>query len=350
MTRAERAFAILVLLSDRRAVTATELAERFEVSVRTIYRDVEMLALTGVPVYAERGVKGGYRLMEGYFLPPVGFTRAEAVAALLALALTRSLKVVPFARDLAAAERKMVAAMPAQLRPLLAETARLIGFEGAAGDPFHPEDPPVMPPAADGDATEARAVEVFLTALLDGTRVAIDYRTPYRPRRSNAMVDAEPRGVIWDRDRWYLVGDRLDGPSGDRRRFWRADRVAAIEASTLRAERPPFDVRDQLGRRWLATAMSRWSESSPVRIRMTRAQADRLRMDWLYRFGDFAPDGPEHEIVTYGEAEAAKTYELLRWLGPGSELLSPAAWRDGFRAELEVMAASHAREPAAVVG
>ena len=348
MTRAERAFAILLLLSDRRAMTATALAARFEVTVRTIYRDVEMLSLTGVPVYAERGVKGGYRLMEGFFLPPVGLTRAEAVATLLALALARSLKVAPFARDLASAEHKLVAAMPPQLRPLLAETARLIGFERMAADPFHPEDASEMPPADDADAAEARAVEVFLTALLDGTRVEIDYRTPYRTRRGNAPIDAAPRGLVWDRDRWYLVGDRVDGPPGaaGRRRWWRADRVADIHVSTLRAERPAFDVRDHLGRRWLAEAMASWAKSSPVAIRMTRAQAARLRTDWLYGFGHFAPDGPDREIMTYGEVDRAKVFELVRWLGPGTELLAPTAWRAALADELAAMAGAHAASPA----
>src|SRR5271168_384107 len=85
MTRIERAFGILLLLSDGSSVTATTLARRFEVSVRTIYRDVEMLSASGVPVYAERGAGGGYRLHEGYFLPPVAFRRDEIVAILLGL-------------------------------------------------------------------------------------------------------------------------------------------------------------------------------------------------------------------------------------------------------------------------
>src|SRR5258707_9729172 len=80
MTRIERGFAILLLLSDGSLIAATDLARRFEVSVRTIYRDVEMLSATGVPVYAERGASGGYRPLEGFFMPPVSFIRREAVA------------------------------------------------------------------------------------------------------------------------------------------------------------------------------------------------------------------------------------------------------------------------------
>ena len=339
MTRIERAFAILLLLSDGRTVTATDLARRFEVSVRTIYRDVEMLSETGVPVYAERGAQGGYRLLEGYFLPPVTFTRAETVAMLLSLALARGLKVPPFAAELESAERKLVAALPARLKPLLAETRRLVGFERPAIDAFHPEWPGATDGTPAGDVAEARAVEIFLKAVLDGTRVRFSYRTPYG--RPDSAVEAQPQGLLWDRDRWYLIGLKLDARArspAERQRFWRADRVFEIEPSTLRSPPQPFDVRPHLGRRWLAQAMTRWHGPEPVRIRLTRAQAERLKADWYFRFAHYAPDGADHVVMSYGEGEPALAFELVRWLGPAAELLEPAAWRDLLRAELLAMA------------
>src|SRR5258707_15844233 len=128
MTRIERGFAILLLLSDGSLIAATDLARRFEVSVRTIYRDVEMLSATGVPVYAERGASGGYRLLEGFFMPPVSFNRGEALAMLLALAVARALKVPPFAAGLEGAQPKLVAAVPNHLRPPPPETPRPVRF------------------------------------------------------------------------------------------------------------------------------------------------------------------------------------------------------------------------------
>src|ERR1044072_2329971 len=104
MNRFDRALGILLLLRSGESLSATELARRFEVSTRTIYRDVEALGMVGVPVYAERGRDGGFRLVEGYFLPPVMFTRAEAVSLLLAVTLLRNLRSRPFAADLELAE------------------------------------------------------------------------------------------------------------------------------------------------------------------------------------------------------------------------------------------------------
>ena len=81
--RFDRLFGILLLLRGGRAVPAGELARRFGVSRRTIYRDLEALSAAGVPVYAERGRGGGTRLLEGYFLPPLMFSRGEGIALLL---------------------------------------------------------------------------------------------------------------------------------------------------------------------------------------------------------------------------------------------------------------------------
>jgi predicted DNA-binding transcriptional regulator YafY len=335
MTRIERGFAILLLLSDGSTVTAGALARRFEVTVRTIYRDIEMLSATGVPVYAERGVQGGYRLLEGFFLPPVSFNRGETVAMLLSLALVRGLKVPPFAAALDSAERKLVAALPRHLRPLLAETRRLIGFERAATDAFHAE----LPAPSSSVESEARAVEIFLAAVLDGTRVRFTYRSPYRAGGAPAEIEAEPSGLLWDRDRWYLIGRLAGARHGTGERLWRADRVVAIEASTMRAvPARSFDVRRQLGRAWLREAMAQWARSSPVRIRLRRDQAERLAEDWYFRFARFDKTAGEEVVMTYGENDAAKVFELVRWLGPGAELIAPSEWRARLGAELRGMA------------
>jgi len=341
MTRIERGFAILLLLSDGRLVTAPMLAERFEVSVRTIYRDMEMLGATGVPVYAERGVEGGFRLLEGFFLPPVTFDRDEAVAVLLGLALARGLRVPPFPAKLDSAERKLVAALPERLRKLMDETRRLIGFEATAPNAFHPEDDrPVDDPEA-ARAAETQAVETFLKAVLDGTQVHFSYRIASSRRDVvPGPVEAEPQGLLWDRERWYLIGRKLGGSSAGSQRFWRADRVTGMRGSTLRAAPSPgFDVRRHLGRRWLGEAMTAWAKSSPVKIRMTLRQAERLGRDWFFGFGQFARTGPDEMTMVYGEVDADKALELVRWLGPGAELLEPADWRERLAAEFRALSA-----------
>jgi predicted DNA-binding transcriptional regulator YafY len=343
MTRIERAFAILLLLSDGRLVTAPDLAERFEVSVRTIYRDMEMLSASGVPVYAERSVEGGYRLLEGFFLPPVAFGREEAVAVLLSLALARGPRVPPMPDKLDSAERKLVAVLPERLKALLSETRRLIGFEARALDAFHPEEQKTGPERETALAVESGAVETWIRSVLDGTQVRFSYRSTYRRGDNAPPVEAEPQGLLWDRDRWYLIGRKIGATRSGGQRFWRADRVVDMEGTTLRsAPAPGFDVRHHLGRRWLADAMAAWAESAPVKIRMTTAQAARLSTDWFFGTGTFVRSGEAEVTMTYGEYDAEKAFELIRWLGPGAELLEPAEWRERFRDEIDRMRARYA--------
>jgi predicted DNA-binding transcriptional regulator YafY len=345
MNRFDRTLGLLLLLRGGRVWSATELAGRFGVSARTIYRDVETLSALGVPVYAEMGRTGGFRLLQGYFLPPVMFSLGEAISLLLGLTLLGGLRSKPFAAELGTAEQKLLAAVPEGLRATLAEARKVIGFEAAPGDAFHPE--PANPePATDRAGApvpgEDGVVGTFLQAVLDRRAVSLRYRSPYRP--AAGQVTVEPLGLFWDRDRWYLAGRRLGhAERGETPRLWRADRVLAIEPRSMQVGPDPgFDVRRLLGRAWLGEAMARWREEAPVRIRLTRRQAERLRQDWYYRHADYAWLSEDACVMTFGEGDREVVLELLRWLGPGAELLEPAAWREAFRGELARMLAVYA--------
>ena len=89
MNRIDRLHAILIHLQSKKRVTAQEVADRFNISLRTVYRDVKALEESGVPVIGEAG--SGYTIMEGYRLPPVMFTQEEASALLLGAKLAEHL-------------------------------------------------------------------------------------------------------------------------------------------------------------------------------------------------------------------------------------------------------------------
>src|ERR1700720_1726919 len=89
MNRLDRLTAILIQLQSKRVVTAQEIAERFNVSLRTVYRDIRTLEEGGIPLTGEAGV--GYSIMDGYRLPPVMFTKEEATAFLTAEKLIEKL-------------------------------------------------------------------------------------------------------------------------------------------------------------------------------------------------------------------------------------------------------------------
>jgi len=345
VNRFERLLGILLALRGGRPCSAGELARRFEVSTRTIYRDVEVLSALGVPVYAERGRGGGLRLLPGYFLPPVAFTTGEAISLVLGLTLLRSLRARPFAGELDTAEQKLLAAMPDRLRATVRGADRILGVEGVPGDAFHVEpDVPAPVPTPVGQAApldEAAVVDTFLRAVLDGATVRLCYRSPY----SNRVTEwsGTPLGALWDRDRWYLIAT---APGDDRSlRLWRSDRVRAIAQGppATASGRPAFDVRRLLGRAWLDEAMRQWSAEAPVRIRLSVSQAARLQRDWYYRHADFQPQPDGHVVLTFGEGNRERVLELVRWLGPDAELLEPPAWRDALREQLARMKAVYGR-------
>jgi len=337
MRRWDRLLGILLQLSGGETVSAVALAARFGVSLRTIYRDVEALSALGVPVFAHQGRGGGFRLLEGYLLPPIMFSEEEAVSLMVGLSALRAVRTQPFADELAVAEAKLLAAVPRRLRETLADLPGTVGFERAAPTAFHlhPSDSHEMDTPAARERERA-AIDAFLRAILHRTDVSIHYQSPARAEARTYIV--EPAGMFADRSKWYLVARLTDG---DRDlRTWRADRVQAIRPfGSARRDRPPFDVRGLLDRAWLANGMANWSREHPVRIAMTAEQADRLRLDWYYRHALFTEERDGHVTMVTGSARRDVIIELLRWLGPGAELIEPAEWRDTLAAELERMLA-----------
>jgi predicted DNA-binding transcriptional regulator YafY len=344
MNRFDRILGILLFLRSGQSVTATALAQHFEVSVRTIYRDLEALSALDIPIYAERGREGGFRLLEGYFLPPLMFSTQEAISLLLGLTLRSRLQAQPFITEMETARKKLLAAVPDRLRSTLIEANKIIGFERLPGDIFHPELSGPAPVEAAQDmsgAAESGVVSLFLQAILDCMSVRLQYESPYQAKAK--LFRVEPLGLFWDREHWYLAG-RLPGQP-EEPRLWRADRV--LEIKHLRphpSPQDPFDVRELLGRNWLKAAMERWRQDTPVKICLSPAQAERLQQDWYYRHAHFEPVAEQQILMTVGEDNPAVVLELLRWLGPGAELLEPRAWRTTLKEELKQMLAQYEDE------
>lgn len=140
MNRTERLFAIAELLRARRTgITAEELADRFEVSVRTIYRDLDSLRIAALPVRGERGRGGGLALDSAYNLPPVNFTAREAAVLVTAGRWLERARIMPFIHTLGSALEKVQAALPTARQRELQRLERTLSFVGV---------PAKAPPAA----------------------------------------------------------------------------------------------------------------------------------------------------------------------------------------------------------
>jgi predicted DNA-binding transcriptional regulator YafY len=333
MVQLDRLFGILLVLQRARSVSATQLARQFEVSARTIYRDLQTLSALGVPIYTTRGHGGGIHLLEGYFLPPLTFSRGEGIVLLVGLTLLQSLHTFPFPEELKTAVQKLLVAVPDSLRTILGQAEKVIGFEHFPDDIFHPEPTPAL--QRDGDASESLIVTTFLQGILDRSLVHVRYRSAYHQKTSQETA-VIPLGLFWDRNHWYLVGRKRDGDAAVR--LWRTDRVVSLTEDS-QALSPPsaFGIQDLLGHRWLRSAMDQWQRNAPVVLRLTRSQAERLQRDWYYRHARFEESAGNQVIMTIGEENQTIIFELLRWLGPGAELVEPRAWREQMKEELQQM-------------
>ncbi|MET8701605.1 YafY family protein [Kitasatospora sp. NPDC004723] len=245
-----RVLALLELLQARPGLTGAELAARLEVDVRTVRRYAARLAELGIPVRAERGRYGGYRLMPGYRLPPLMLTGDEAASVVLGLLAGRrsGLSVGEQAGESALAKIQRV--LPPQLRERVEAVEQTLGLTAA--------------PTA-GPSPAAAALFALAEAARRRRRVRLDYRD-----RAGAPSEREfdPYGLVFHSGRWYTTG--LDHRSGEQRTF-RLDRIRSVDQRETGFE-PPAGV-DPVQRVLESLASVPWTHEVEVVLTTTLAEA-----------------------------------------------------------------------------
>ncbi|MFD4476071.1 helix-turn-helix transcriptional regulator [Streptomyces sp. NPDC058471] len=308
--RADRLLALLLLLQNRGRVTAPELAEELEVSVRTVYRDAEALAASGVPVYAERGPAGGFRLMDGYRTRLTGLTDDEADSLALA-GMPAAAADLGLGAELVTAQLKLGAALPAGL----GERSRRIQerFHLDAEGWFRAADPaPLLSVVADA---------VWRQRLL---------RAHYRRWGGEVRRELHPLGLVLKAGNWYLVaasGEAAD----DAVRTYRVSRFLEVTAADEPSVRPAgFDLaaywegaaRDLRARVLQGTARVR---ISPAGLRLLPALFGAAGERAVEAAGE--PDADGRRVVDLEvETLPVAVSDLLR-LGLEAEVLGPPELR-----------------------
>ncbi|MFC8829295.1 helix-turn-helix transcriptional regulator [Streptomyces sp. NPDC057137] len=304
--KSDRLLSILLLLQTRGLVPASELAERLEVSVRTVYRDVEALSAAGIPVYAERGRHGGIALLPGFRTDVTGLTADES-RALFVLAARGAHSALGLDQALGSALRKVMAALPAPHRPAAERTSRRIIVDPErwmrAGRP-------------------AVDLDVLNTAVFADRRLRLSYRHSGTTETRTYTVD--PYGLVVKAGVWYLVADHRGVPG-----LYRADRVR--DATLTDA---PVRRRDgvELGDVW--DLLRRKVELRPADIEVT-ARVRVTRLDMFLRIQAAQLTDEEPVVEASGEwARLALVFTELRAVrallafGENVEVLSPPEARD----------------------
>ena len=294
--RADRLVATLLFLQARGRVTATEVAEELEVSIKTARRDLEALSIAGIPVYSQPGRGGGWSLIGGARTDLSGLTAAEART--LFLVAGPSSAVTPEAK---AALRKLVRALPETFRAEAEKAAAAIVLDPARWGGRAPATPPHL--------------EALQQAVVQCVQVRLGY-TDAKGTVSERVV--HPLGLVSKGTTWYLMADT---PAG--RRTFRVWRVQSVELLDEPAERPQgFDLREA----WDEVVAS-LDDRRTLRHITALAEPEMLR--WLrphfgtrLTVGDPEPDGRVRVDIGMPEQHGDPAVELCGY-GDGLEVLDP---------------------------
>jgi predicted DNA-binding transcriptional regulator YafY len=319
--RASRLLSILTTLQARGQVTAPELAKASEVSIRTIYRDIDALAAAGIPVYADRGAEGGYRLLDGYRVRLNGLSPPEAEALFLA-ALPGPAAALGLDAAMMAAQNKLIAALPANLRQRA----------GRMQERFHLDAPGWF-----GEAEEPRHLRTIAGALLRETFIRIRYQS-WRAEKQRRVA---PLGLVLKGGNWYLAGD-VDGSV----RTYRVARVLDCKALDERFERPAdFDLAGY----WQAATLRLEAELhpnvatvrlSPLGVKLLDALSQPYVKARTHLEETTDATGWRIAKIPVGTTVWHAAAELLR-LGAEAEVLEPAELRDKMIELTRAMAARY---------
>ncbi len=205
MNRIDRLTAIILLLQGGKR-TASEIARRFEVSRRTVFRDIEALCEMGVPVVTEAGTHGGYTLMPDYSVAPLQLTSRETLLLRLALSSVSQLADTPFKRERESLLAKMQALIPAR----------------------HQQDTEHLLQTIHLDVPVRNYATPFIEQLIESARTGQWLRISYRSERGASQQTILPRRLYSAAGFWYCEAYSLERQE---ERTYRVDRFVEVSAT-----------------------------------------------------------------------------------------------------------------------
>jgi predicted DNA-binding transcriptional regulator YafY len=307
--RASRLVSFLLVLQTRGQLTAAELADRLEVSERTVQRDAQALAAAGVPIASVRGPAGGYRLERGYRTKLTGLDASEAEALFVGPAAELGL-----GRELAGARLKLLASLPTEVQERASRASQLFHVDTRGW--FREED-------------RAPFLPVIASALWRERR--LDMR--YREGSTIVTRRLDPLGLVLKAGVWYLLARRR----GEERVY----RVSRIVSARERAEASTRPVGFDLAEAWTARseAFERTRPTLEVTVRLPRGEIKYLRDPRIVEDAD-----PATVVARFTGLDQA--FHALLSYGPYAEVLAPLELRERIASAAARTAEIYARDMA----
>lgn len=333
--RASRLLSVLMLLQTRGTLSAETLARETEVSVRTIHRDIDQLSAAGVPVFAERGRSGGFRLRDGWRTRLTGLTGPEAQALFMA-GMEGPAAELGLAGAATSARLKVMAALPPEWQADVQSVSTRFHLDTM--DWFH-------------SVGRTEHLGEVAQAVWGAKRLRMRYTSWQRTR----WREVDPLGLVLKAGVWYLVAQPADAPAAGKAspvepRTWRIDQIGALAAPQADGPRLPAPRGFDLAAWWLAST-ARFEREIHTGEATLRASPQALRV--LSRSGSLiaeairatsAPDAATRgwrRVTIPIEAIDVAARQVLA-LGAEAEVLSPPALRRQIAALVRKLAARYA--------
>ncbi len=320
--RADRLLSLMLLLQEKKGMTAQQLAIELEVSERTIYRDIEALSFAGIPIYTHPGVSGGVFLDEAYRVSLASLSSSEAQA--LAVS-SRSGPLADLGLDRAAAGVifKLLSALPSAQRDAAERLRQRIYIDPEGW--FHTSEPVPFLPALHQAIWEDRAIEL---AYL-------------RPEGATSRRRLNPFALVAKANVWYLIGQQADGEM----RTFRVSRIQDVVVSEVRFQRPDgFDLTAywQVHTRTFEKSLSDGDRPCEVVVRVHPDAVRSLLNDLTGQYQRLEQEDPQEWLrfrITFYSAGAAESRVLS--FGSEVEALEPAWFRERIRTQVQTVLAMY---------
>ncbi|MBC7876708.1 MAG: YafY family transcriptional regulator [Anaerolineales bacterium] len=295
MNRIDRLFAILLTLQNKRRIRAQDLANQFEISRRTVYRDMSALNQMGVPISALPGE--GFELVEGYYIPPLMFNENEAIALLLASRLLTQQTTGSITPGAESALAKIKVALPEQVRSKAEVLTNIISFVTPKAK-FNLDDPQLL---------------LIQKAIQEKRVIHLHYHA-YKKEQSSER-DVEPHQLFYAEGLWYLEAYCRT------RKGMRDFRLSRIDKATLQKE--------TFGKK--RTGKIQTQAIFVIKIRFEQNTVRWVREQQHYGYQKDEKQTPQNVTMTYHVNHES---EIIPWIlswGASAEVLSPKELRKTLR-------------------
>jgi predicted DNA-binding transcriptional regulator YafY len=300
MNRIDRVSAILIQLQSRRIVKAIDIAGRFNISLRTVYRDIKTLEEAGVPLIGEAGV--GYSIMDGYRLPPVMFTQQEATAFLTAEKIVENMTDASTVTHYKSAMYKVRSVLKTPEKILLENIDATIE---------------VLKSHSQLQVNDKDHIQTLLTSIAQKKVLTIDYCANHN--KQTTIRNIEPIGVFYKESRWHLVAFcRLRNEYRD----FRVDRIDQILVTNITFERKHLTLKAYIAQ----TAREQQLELVIIKVELSKSS----HLEYQKYYSGFISekiidDQIEMTFLTTSLEGFARWFMMF---GDQAEIISPESLKD----------------------